>query len=336
MDNKRKIINIFKNNRMILLGIIFITIIINSCTIKSKVYHVGILSGLDYFAKTADGFKAKMTELGYIEGKNIFYDLQKTQFNPSAEQEILKKFVADKVDLIFTFPTEVSLEAKTIIEGTKIPLIFSNANIEGVNLIKTIPEPGGNITGVRYPGPDIAIKRFEILHDIVPNAKRFLIFYQRGYPIIPSQLDLLRPAAVSAGITLIEEPADNANEIQDIIQKKIKANNIDAILIIPESLSVESNAFMVIGKFAALHKIPIGGALMSLGNYETIFGVSTNQFAVGKQAAILANKIFKGTPAGKIMVVSAESYIQINYRAAQKLGLKINDSLLSMADEIIR
>ena len=54
------------------------------------------------------------------------------------------------------------------------------------------------------------------------------------------------------------------------------------------------------------------------------------------QAAILADKILTGTPAGKIMVVSAESYLQINYRAAQKLGLKINESLLSLADEIIR
>ena len=337
MDDKSKIINRYENSRMILFVIILITFIINSCVLKSKVYRVGILSGLDYFIKTADGFKDKMAELGYIEGKNIIYDLQKTQFDPPAERSILKKFVDNKVDLIFTFPTEVSLEAKDIIEGTKIPLVFSNANIEGVDLINTIPEPGGNITGVRFPGPDLAIKRFEILKEIVPDAKKILIFYQRGYPIIPSQLEVLRPAAVSSGVILIEEPADDANEIQSILQNRISANNnIDAILIIPETLCVEPKAFMVIGKFAVDHKIPFGGALMSQGSYETIFGVTTDHVAVGKQAAFLVDKIFKGTPAGKIMVVSAKSYLQINYRAAQKLGLKINDSLLSMADEIIR
>ena len=338
MMDKSKIIDRCKNSRMILLGIIFITVIINSCSLKPKVYHVGILSGLDFFANTVDGFKEKMTELGYIEGKNIFYDLQKTQFDPSVEQGILKKFVADKVDLILTFPTDASLQAKAIIEGTKIPLVFTNANIEGVHLINTIPEPGGNITGVRYPGPDLAMKRFEILKRIVPDAKQILVFYQRGYPIVSSQLEALRPAAVSAGIVLIEEPADNANEIQVILQKEIKANDIsiDAVLIISEPLCVEPDAFMVIGKFAGDNKIPIGGALMSVGSYESIFGVSTNSIAVGRQAAILADKIFKGTPAGKIMVVSAESYLQINYRAAQKLGLNINDSLLSIANEIIR
>lgn len=322
---------------IILISVILICLVLSGCTSKPKVYHVGILSGLDYFINTAVGFKDKMTELGYIEGKNIVYDLQKTQFNPSEEQSILKKFIADKVDLILTFPTDASLEAKVIIEGTKIPLVFSNTNIEGVNLIKTIPEPGGNITGVRYPGPDLAIKRFEILHEIVPDAKRILMFYQRGYPIIPSQLEVLRPVVKSAGIILIEEPADGANEIQAILQNKIKANdiNIDAILIIPEPLCLMPDAFMMIGKFAADHKIPLGGASMSAGGYESIFGVTTNSIAVGKQAAILADKIFKGTPAGKIMVVSAESYLQINYRAARKLGLKINESLLSKAKEII-
>ena len=215
-------------------------------------------------------------------------------------------------------------------------MVFSNANIEGVNLIKTIPDPGENITGVRYPGPDLAIKRFEILREIIPDAKQILMFYQRGYPIIPSQLEVLHPVIESVGMNLIEEPADDANEIQSILQNKINANNIDAILIISETLCVEPNAFMVIGKFADDHKIPVGGALMSVGNYESIFGVTTNHVAVGKQAAILADKILTGTPAGKIMVVSAESYLQINYRAAQKLGLKINESLLSLADEIIR
>src|SRR4030042_2220739 len=75
-----------------------------------KVYHVGILSGLDFFANTADGFKEKMTELGYVEGENIVYDVQKSNFDIATYRNILNKFVADKVDLIFVFPTEASQE----------------------------------------------------------------------------------------------------------------------------------------------------------------------------------------------------------------------------------
>ncbi len=62
---------------IILIGADLIILLLNGCGSKPKVYHVGILSGLDFFADTADGFKSKMTELGYIEDSNIIYDIQK-------------------------------------------------------------------------------------------------------------------------------------------------------------------------------------------------------------------------------------------------------------------
>ena len=327
-----------RTGQRLIIEVVFIVLSLIACGSKPKVYHVGILSGLDYFARTADGFKDKMSELGYREGENILYDMQKTQFDPPAEQKILKKFVADKVDLILSFPTEVSLEAKAAVAGTKIPLVFANANIEGVDLIRSIPEPGGNITGVRYPGLDLARKRLEILRELAPQARRICVFYQKGYPTVAGQLEVLRPAAASAGILLLEKPVENAAELQAILQKRAEVNDLDmdAILMIAEPLCVSPDAFAVLAKFAMEHKIPVGGALMVVGSYESLFGVSTEHAATGGQAAVLADKILKGVPAGTIMVVSADSFLQINYRAAQKLGLNVSEKLLSLANEIIR
>jgi putative ABC transport system substrate-binding protein len=107
-------------------------------------------------------------------------------------------------------------------------------------------------------------------------------------------------------------------------------------MFIAEPLAVTPDAFEVIGKFAAEHNVPVGGAIMSVGGYESVFGVHVNNVNVGKQAAKLADKILKGTPAGTIPVVSAESYFQLNYKSAQELGLDVSEGLLSMADEIIR
>jgi putative ABC transport system substrate-binding protein len=324
----------------ILIGFVVISLLLSGCggAQKPKVYRVGVLSGLDFFANTADGFKAKMTELGYVEGKNIVYDIQKTNFDMATYKSILQRFVADKVDLIFVFPTEASQEAKAVTQGTNIPVLFANANIEDTGLVNSVREPGGNITGVRFPGPDLAVKRFEILRELAPQAKRMLIPYQRGYPIVASQLATLRPAATAAGVTLIELPADNAAELEAALLARAKSADIglDAILCIPEPLTVTPDSFAILAKFAAEHKVPIGGASMSAGGYGSVFGATPDNVAVGKQAAPLADKIFKGIPAGTIPVVSAESYLQINYKVAQELGLKVPEGLLSQAVEIIR
>lgn len=301
-----------------------------------KIYQVGILSGLSYVREITDGFKSKMTELGYQEGKNIVYDVQETDFDMAAYKDILKNFVADKVDLIFVFPTEASLEAKEATKGTDIPVLFSFANIEDVDLVENIRQPGGNITGVRYPGPDLAVKRFEIMLELVPQAKRILIPYQRGYPIVASQLQVLSPVAETAGVTLMELPADNAAELQTFLKQRYTAGiNFDAILALAEPLFVTPDAFTVLAKFADEHKVPIGGAYMTVENYGSIFGVNVKIIETGKQAAILADKILQGMPAGTIPVISSENFFQIDYNIAQKFGITIPEELLNTADEII-
>lgn len=326
----------------ILLLIIFVglaLLFLDGCSKETpEVYRVGILSGLDYIAEATDGFKAGMTELGYIEHENIAYNLQKTDFDMVAYRSILNKFAEERVDLIFVFPTEATQEAKAVSQETGIPVVFTVANIEGTGLVESVSQPGGNITGVRYPGPDIALQRFEIMCELAPQAKRMWIPYQRGYPIVESQLQALRPAAAAAGVTLVEAPADNPAEVETLLEAQAEGHDIgmDAILFLAEPLAVTPDVFVVMAKFAAEHQIPIAGALESAGEYESVFGVHVNNYNVGKQAAPLADKILKGVPAGTIPIVSAEPYFQLNYRAAEKLGLKVSEGLLSRADEIIR
>jgi len=324
---------------LILTLLVAVCVFLSGCSEKKpKVYRVGILSGLDYMVDATNGFKAKMIELSYIEGKNIVYDLQKTNFDMAVYKSSLKKFVDDKVDLIFVFPTEASQEAKAATRGTNIPVVFAIANIEDTDLVQSVRQPGGNITGVRYPGPDLAIKRFEIMCELVPSAKQMWIPYQRGYPIVASQLEVLRPAAAAVGVKLEEAPADNAAELQTILDARAKSANIgmDVILFLAEPLAVTPDAFAVMGKFAAEHRLPVGGALMLVEGYGSVFGVNIDPANTGKQAAILADKILRGTQAGTIPVVSAESFFEINYKAAQKLGLNVSEGLLSRADKIIR
>lgn len=330
----------FRTLSFLLILSISIFIVLSNCgrKEKGKVFKVGMLCGLDYITVLAEGFKAKMSELGYVEGENIVYNYQRTNFEPDREQQILKQFIAEEADLILTFPTEVSMAAKSATQGTGIPVIFAIANIEETNLVDSVKKPGGQITGVRFPGPDLAIKRFEVMRELVPKAKRMWVPYQRGYPIIASQMKALYPVSEAAGIKLIEFPADNAEEIKAELEARRKSGNIgfDAIFFIPEPLSCTDDAFLVMGKFAYEQGMPIGGILMEVSGYGSIFGINVDVRKTGEQAAILADKILKGTPAGTIPVVSSESYLEINYRVAQKLGVNVPEGLLSRADRIIR
>ncbi|MBN1993716.1 MAG: ABC transporter substrate-binding protein [Anaerolineae bacterium] len=328
-----------KNWFTIVVYSLVIVILLSSCGAeKPKVYRVGILSGLNFVAVITDGFKAKMTELGYIEGQNIVYDVQKTDFDMAEYKHIAQKFVDDKVDLIVVFPTEATMEVKAATQGTDIPVVFTFALIEGMGIVDSVREPGGNITGVRYPGPDIALRRFEIMRELAPQAKRIWLPYQRGYPIVAPQLEILRPVAAEAGITLIEFPADNAAELQAELDARAKSDDLglDAILFLVEPLAVTPDAFAVMGKFADEHKIPIGGALIEVEGYGVIFGVNVNPVISGELAAPLADKVLKGTPAGTIPVVSDENFLEIDYNVAQRLGVTVPDGLLSQADRVIR
>lgn len=303
-----------------------------------RTYRIGILSGLDFFTDIAEGFKERMKELGYEEGKNVRYDEWRTNFDEVAYSRILYKFIADKVDLIFVFPTEASILAKKTVQGTGIPVVFGNASIEGVGLVESVAEPGDTITGVRYPGPDLSLKRFEIMRELVPGIRQLWMPYQRGYPIVENQLEALRPVIAAAGMTLTEIPASSASELRAEFELLVqeKKEKPDAILLIAEPLSVTPDAFEVIGKFGAERNIPVGGAPMAAGGYESVFGVSTDNIRVGRQAAALADKVLKGILAGTIPVVSAESFLQVNHRAAQRAGIIVPEGLLGRADRIIR
>jgi putative tryptophan/tyrosine transport system substrate-binding protein len=303
----------------------------------SKVYRVGILSGLDFFAGTVDGFKEGMKTLGYEEGRNIVYVVEKTP-TPVGNETVIQKFVNDKVDLILTFPTEPSLEAKKITAGTDIPVVFTNAGLDGVNLVDSVQKPGGNITGVQFPTADNAVNRLEILHELAPQAKTIWIAYLKGYPIVPEELKRLHPAAKSLGLTLIEAPVTSFDDIKADLEKREKAGNIgfDAILIIPEPITTAPDIYTYISNFAIKHKKPLGGAIFPYGVEGSIFGYAPDSSEVGKQAAVLADKIFKGTPAGTIPVVSSENYLIINYKVAQTFGLNVSEALLSRAKQIIR
>lgn len=296
-----------------------------------KIYHVGVLNALDYFGPVVDGFKKKMTELGYVEGKNIMYDVQKGPA-PVGNQLILQKFVQDKVDLILAFPTEATIEAKEVTKGTGISVVATNAVFEGNDIAETLQRPGANITGVRFPLSEVTTRRLEILHELAPKATHIMIPYLKDYPTVAPAFEVLRPQAAALQITLLEAPFTDPSEVEPYLKAH---SDIDAILLIPEPVSIIPAFYEPMFVFADSHKIPVAGVVIHEGDSGAAFSFIPNAFNVGELAAPLADKIFKGTSAGVIPIVTPESVFEINYRVIQRLGLTVSESLLSTADRVI-
>jgi putative tryptophan/tyrosine transport system substrate-binding protein len=307
------------------------------CT-KPKVYKVGVLIGLEFLTPIYDALKEKMTKLGYIDDQNISYDLQVTNFDMDKYKSVIQKFVTDKVDVIFVAPTEPALIAKQIAAKSGIPIVFNYSFIEGLDLIDSIQKPGENITGVRYPGPDIAVKIFEVMNQLIPEAKRYLIPYLRGYPSVSSQLEALRPVVAKAGVKIIELPVANAAEIEEFFKEKEKNKDFgfDVISVLAEPLIVTAEPFTALTKFAYKHNIPFGGSPFIVGEYATMFGINADPFKSGEMGATILDKVLKGTPAGNIPVYSSDSYLMFNIKVAQRFGITIPDSLLNQALQIIK
>ncbi len=323
--------------RVLLAALIIAAIFLSGCINDTpKVYHVGILSGTDAFINISDGFKAKMAELGYVEGNNIVYDLQKVNNDPAGDNRIAKKFVDDKVDLIFAFPTDAALSARAATQGTRIPVVFDVANIEGNNLVESVRHPGGNITGVRFPGTEMTVKRLELLHELVPEAKRIYVTWDKNYPSISYTVDMLRQTALSINVTLVEVPVSTGEEIRADLKARSELNDagMDAILVMPTLLTA-FETFGDIAKFGTEHKLAVAGTIDEHADMGAVFSYAPALFEMGELAAPQADKILKGIPAGTVPVVTPEGHLRLNYKVAQQLGLNVSEGMLSQTSEII-
>lgn len=326
---------------MMIIGIIIAGLLLPACNIESmpKIYRVGILSGIDLFIPTIEGFKAEMTELGYVEGKTISYDLQSAGGEGEKMKRIAEKFVADRVDLIFTTTTGGAKAAQIATVGSDIPVVFTMVSDPmGSGLVNDLRNPGGNITGVGRPFRGFAGKRLEFLLQMAPDIKRVWLPYNPDYPTTAVTLQRLREAAPVLAVTLIEMPVDTVNDVMAELagQTEQEGPDFEAIYIVPDPVIQHDTSWQAILAFANLHNLPISGNVPLHVQQGALFSYVDNDFETGRLAASLAAEILQGGNPATIPLDFGEPQLIINYQVAQRLGLTIEDSLLAQAAEIIR
>jgi len=326
-----------RQNGAISLILIFL-IGLQGCISKdNQTYRIGIICSANSVITTIDGFKSKMDESGYHEGKNTFYDIQVVETGPDDQTRIIEQFVSEKVDIIFAFPHDAAQAAKNITQGTNIPVIFAYSAINEADFVNSLREPGGNVTGIQHQLENISVKRFELLLEFDPTITRIWIAYAIN-STLDSTLQALRKAAQSKNITLVEVPVNNMEEMKaDLDSRENSADlGIDAILLLPDRVTLSPPAWNVINAYAKKHNIPVSAYVVSQMKDGALFHYGNDYAEVGEKAAALADKILQGVPPSELPVLSPEGYLRINLVSASALGLTVPDGLLKQAVEIIR
>ncbi len=279
-------------------------------------------------------FFERMRQHGYVEPRTVVYDRRFLAGQADTLDDAVADLVRAAPDVIVTTG---SRETQAAMRATrKIPIVmFLVPDAVASGLATSLTQPGGNLTGLNTAGPEIAIKRLEVLRELVPTARRLAVLRSRNNPMpLPNWSAASSEAARLLGIEPIALfEADTPNGI-DAVFADMRAAGIDAVSVFP------SAEFMFyredLAKAALRHGLPtiydfrehaIAGGL-------AVYAARTEDLLA--RAADYAARLLKGaSPSALPIELPTRFQLIINARTAHALGLQIPPSLLARADEVI-
>jgi putative ABC transport system substrate-binding protein len=333
-----RIIHALVYSKIIVIGLTAILIVIafslSSCTEereKSRLHTIGLVTNNRNGLRNIQGFQDKMTELGYRVGKNVNYMFDGFPVRGSNLEAVLNKMVRAKVDLIFTAGTPTGVAAHKITSGTTIPVIFGViADPIAAGVMNDLTSPGSNMTGVKL-GINQA-RRLQFLLEMAPDIKRILIPYNPEDAASSSAVAQVNIVAPSYGVEIVERWAHNEREVFELLSSI--PESLDAIFLVPGT-TVNTHLQDVLA-VAHTQKLPVSGPSLVQVEDGALTAYGFNHYEAGRQAARIADQVLRGADPGDLPVETAESFLVINLKAAEAIGLQIPYSFLQQAKIIIR
>jgi putative ABC transport system substrate-binding protein len=284
-----------------------------------------------------DAFRKQMTQLDWIEGKNLTIEYRYGEGKGVTRlAELAIELVGLKLDLIVVADTSAALAAKSTTSTAPI-VMASVGDPVARGLITSLARPGGNITGLASFADELAGKRVEVLKEVLPKATRIgvIIGATGGGRGAELQLKAMKEAGSGLGLKLVQigvarDPEKLVNAFQIAVRERVNA-------IITTSGAVIFGQRKSIIVLAANHKLPAiypqrefveDGGLMSYGidrrdNY--------------RRAAIYVDKILRGAKPAEMPVERPTKFeFFANLKTAKQIGLKIPPQVLARADKVIQ
>jgi putative tryptophan/tyrosine transport system substrate-binding protein len=291
----------------------------NSESAAQSVPVLGYVAARNVNPKRLEIFRKGLTDLGYVEGKNIRIDYRDAVLD-GEYQSMMTELVDSKVDIILAANVAAAVSAAKATKSIPIVMLAVNDPV-GTGLVKSLERPGTNVTGTTMYAPQLIGERLLILKRLVPDLDKVSMVLNGNNANNVAQLDLVRSEARGLGIEVqaldIRKPEDVDPAFAKAVAFGAKAlvNAVDGF--------VNSQRFALAGA-AARHKLPIlytdveyvwAGGLMALGpgHYEGYYG-----------AARYVDKILRGANPADLPIAGPTQFtFSVNRSTLERLGLTL-------------
>jgi class 3 adenylate cyclase/ABC-type uncharacterized transport system substrate-binding protein len=276
-----------------------------------------------------DGLKA----LGYVEGRNISVEYRWAQGNLSRLPDLANDLVQLKVDAILAGETPV---VEAVKHATSIiPIVAAGVGdlASLVALVASLGRPGGNLTGFVATAPETAAKRFEIMREIKPQARRAAVLANLGGSTPRLELEFAKESAAAGDFAITLYDAREVEKLTSVLTQ-IPQSNPDILVVLNDpflftyrKLIVEAANKQQLPSVYGFREFVEDGGLISYG---------TAIPDTYRRAAGYVDRILKWEkPADLPVQLPTKFEMVVNLKTAEALGLTIPQTLLATADDVI-
>jgi putative tryptophan/tyrosine transport system substrate-binding protein len=277
-------------------------------------------------------FRQTLNEIGFVEGRNVAIEFRWAEGQYDRLPELAAALVRHQVAVIVAPGPPPAFAAKAA--TATIPIVF-NVGIDPVQsgLVASLNRPGGNITGVALMAAELAGKRLQLLHELVPTASAVALLVNPSNPITESEARNLQDAARSLGLQTQVLRAGTPSEI-DAAFRTLGKLRVHALVVGIDPFFTSQRAQIVV--LAARYAMPAIYVYREFAETGGLMSYGTDLADGYRQAGVLTGKILKGAKPADLPVQQVVKLdLVINLKTAKALGLTIPQWLLGRADEVI-
>jgi putative ABC transport system substrate-binding protein len=280
-----------------------------------------------------EAFFQRLRELGYVNGETLTLDYLSAADRPELYPELAAECVRLKPDIIAVTTTPGALALKKATRTIPVVMVALGDPL-GTGIVDDLARPGGNITGMSLMTSGLAAKRLELLKEAVPGMSRVLALTYLVDPIAPLQVQALKEAATSLGVTLQIHDIRTVDDLSVAFEAGTK-EGVDGLIVTAESIFRAERGRVT--ELAARHKWP---AIYPYSAFAVdsggLIAYEITESDVHRIAATYVDKILKGAMPGNLPVQQPPNFkLVINLKTAKALGLTVPASLIARADEVI-